>query len=80
MNAAQLRHHLTEILSTANSPMTTSALLTELASRNTSCARPIVVEQVYRGLRILADKGVVQRVNGHPGRAAHWTSTRSTPH
>jgi Fe2+ or Zn2+ uptake regulation protein len=74
VNAEQLRQHLIDALAGADEPMTTSALLAELNARNTSGgARPIVVEQVYRGLRILAGKGLVRRLNGQPGRAAHWT-------
>ncbi|GAB5021507.1 hypothetical protein JHV675_31660 [Mycobacterium avium subsp. hominissuis] len=53
-----------------------------MATLNTGSAvaadRPIVVEEVYRGLRILADQGVVRRVTGQPGRSAHWALTRIT--
>ena len=79
MNAEQLRQHLIDVLAGADEPMTTSALLAELNARNTSGGtRPIVVEQVYRGLRILADQGLVRRVIGRPGRHAHWTPTHIT--
>jgi Fe2+ or Zn2+ uptake regulation protein len=77
VNAEQLRQHLIDALAGADEPMTTSALLAELNARNTSGgARPVVVEQVYRGLRILAGKGLVRRVNGQQGRVAHWTHIR----
>ena len=79
MNAEQLRQRLIDVLAGADEPMTTSALLAELNARNTSGgARPIVVEQVYRGLKILADQGRVRRVTGRPGRHAHWTPTHIT--
>ncbi|ORW10591.1 hypothetical protein [Mycobacterium kyorinense] len=78
MNAEQLRQRLIAALAAAGEPMTTSVLLTTLNTGNTPADRPIVVEEVYRGLRILADQGVVRRVTGQPGRSAHWALTRIT--
>ncbi len=72
MTADELQRELLAVLAAAQAPLTTSTLLAELNGRNASAARPIVIEQVYRALRVLANQGQVRRVRGHPGRAAHW--------
>ncbi|SOJ57023.1 hypothetical protein MSIMFB_04501 [Mycobacterium simulans] len=37
---------------------------------------PVVAEEVYRALVILARRGVVRRVEDQPGRGAHWELIR----
>lgn len=77
MNAEQLRDHLTEVLATASTPMSTSharLAVTEYCRRR---GRPVVAEEVYRALVILARRGVVRRVPDQPGRGAHWELTRN---
>jgi Fe2+ or Zn2+ uptake regulation protein len=79
VNAEQLRQRLVDALAAAAEPITTSVLLATLNTGSAVAAdRPIVVEEVYRGLRILADQGVVRRVTGQPGRSAHWALTGIT--
>lgn len=76
MNAEELRQHLIDELTAADQPVPTSVLLAKLNSGNTFAGRPIVIEQVYRGLSILANHGLVRRVPGHPGRSTRWALTR----
>lgn len=63
MNAEQLRDHLIEVLAGASTPMSTSharLAVTEYCRRR---GRPVVAEEVYRALVILARRG------------AHWELT-----
>lgn len=76
MNAEQLRDQLLEVLAGASEPRTTTQArlaVTECCRRR---GRPVVAEEVYRALVILARRGVVHRVEDQPGRAAHWEVTR----
>jgi Fe2+ or Zn2+ uptake regulation protein len=76
VNAEQLRDQLVEVLATASAPMSTSQArlaVTEYCRRR---GRPVLAEEVYRALVILAWRGVVRRVTDQPGRAAHWELTR----
>lgn len=76
MSAEQLRDQLIEVLAGASAPMSTSQArlaVTEYCRRR---GRPVVAEEVYRALVILARRGVVRRVADQPGRGAHWELTR----
>lgn len=77
VNAEQLREHLVAVLADANQPMSTTQArlaVTEVCRRR---GRPVVAEEVYRALVILARRGVVRRVADQPGRITHW---ELTPH
>ncbi len=68
MNAEQLRDQLLEVLAGASEPMsTTQARLaaTEYCRRR---GRPVVAEEVYRAVVILARRGVVRRRPDGPRR------------
>lgn len=76
MNAEQLRDQLLEVLAGASEPMsTTQARLaaTEYCRRR---GRPVVAEEVYRAVVILARRGVWCAAD-QTGRGAHWELTRS---
>lgn len=76
MNAEQLRDQLVEVLAAASEPMSTSQArlaVTEYCRRR---RRPVVAEEVYRALVVLARRGVVRRVADQPGQGAHWALTR----
>lgn len=76
MNAKQLRDQLLEVLACASKPMSTTharQAVTEYCRRR---GRPVVAEEVYRALVILARRGVARRVADQPGRGAHWELTR----
>ena len=76
MNAEQLRDQLLEVLAGASEPMSTTQArlaVTEYCRRR---GRPVVAEEVYRALVILARRGVVRRGADQPGRSAHWELTR----
>ncbi|WP_142386877.1 hypothetical protein [Mycobacterium hubeiense] len=56
------------MLTSAPGPMTTAALREQLSA---DLARPVVIETVYRGLSLLADRGQVLRVPTR-GRHTQW--------
>ena len=61
MNAEQLRDQLLEVLAGASEPMSTTQArlaVTEYCRRR---GRPVVAEEVYRAVVILARRGVVRR-------------------
>jgi Fe2+ or Zn2+ uptake regulation protein len=73
VNAEQVRDQLSEVLAGASAPMSTSQARLAVTEY---CGRPVVAEEVYRALVILARRGVVRRVADQPGRGAHWELTR----
>jgi hypothetical protein len=76
VNAKQLRDQLLEVLTGASEPMST----TQARQAVTECCRrrglPVVAEEVYHALVILARRGVVHRAADQPRRSAHWELTR----
>ena len=62
MNAEQLRAELVEVLAGASEPMTTSPARIAVTENCRRRGRPVVAEEVYRALVILARRGVVRRV------------------
>lgn len=77
MNAEQLRAELIEVLVGTHEPMTTSATRIALSEQVPGRFRPVVSEEVYRCLLILARQDVVRRVHDQPGRLAHWELTHN---
>jgi hypothetical protein len=77
VNAEQLRDQLVEVLATASAPMSTSQAGLAVTEYCRRCGRPVVAEEVYRALVILARRGVVRHVTDQPGRSAHRELTRS---
>jgi Fe2+ or Zn2+ uptake regulation protein len=76
VNAEQLRDRLIDVLARADAPMSTRQArlaVTECCRRR---GRPMVAEEVYRALVILARRGAVRRVTDQPGREAHRELTR----
>lgn len=76
MNAKQLREQLLEVLSGASEPMSTSHARLAITDYCRRRGRPVLAEEVYRALVVLARRGVVRRVADQPGRGAHWELTR----
>lgn len=76
MNAEQLHDQLVEVLAGASAPMTTSQARLAVTEYYRRRGRPVVAEEAYRALVILARRGVVRRVTDQPSRAAHWELTR----
>lgn len=75
MSAEQLRDNLTEVLADATEPLSTTQARLTVTERCQRRGRPVVAEEVYRALVLLARRGVVRRVNDQPGRGAHWELT-----
>jgi Fe2+ or Zn2+ uptake regulation protein len=76
VNAEQLRDQLIDVLAAADAPVSTRQArlaVTECCRRR---GRPVVAEEVYRVLVILARRGAVRRVSDQAGREAHWELTR----
>lgn len=73
--ADQLRAELIEVLACASGPPTTRAARTAITEQRSQRGRPVVAEDVYRVLQTLRRRGQVRRVNGQPGRHAHWELT-----
>ncbi|WP_101953271.1 hypothetical protein [Mycobacterium intracellulare] len=76
MNAEQLRDHLIEVLAEASQPISTTQARLAVTEACRRRGRPVVAEEVYRALVILARRGVVRRIADQPGRATHWELTR----
>jgi Fe2+ or Zn2+ uptake regulation protein len=69
VNAKQLRDQLLELLAGASEPMSTTQApqaVTEYCRRR---GRPVVAEEVYRALVILARRSVARRVADQPAAA-----------
>lgn len=75
MNAEQLRNDLTEILACSAEPLSTTQARQAVTERCQRRGRPVVAEEVYRALAILARRGVVRRISDQPGRSTHWELT-----
>ncbi|WP_459979969.1 hypothetical protein, partial [Mycobacterium avium] len=67
---------LTEVLAGATEPLSTTQARLAVTERRQRRGRPVVTEEVYRALVILARRGVVRRVTDQPGRSTHWELTR----
>lgn len=79
MNAEQLRDSLLEVLAEASEPVSTTQARLAVTGTRRRGRRPVVTEEVYRALVILAQRGAVRRVGERPGRAAHWELTPGHP-
>jgi hypothetical protein len=77
--ADQLRAELVEVRAAARGPTTTRAARIAITEQRGERGRPVVSEDVYRALQTLVRHGVVRRVDGQPGRHAHWELTQK-PH
>lgn len=75
MNAEQLRDYLLEVLAEASEPLSTTQARLAVTETRRRGRRPVVTEEVYRALVILAQRGAVRRVADRPGRTAHWELT-----
>lgn len=78
VNAEQLRDQLVEVLAGTSEPMSTTQARIAVAEACRRHGRPVVAEEVYRALVVLARRGVVRRVADRPGHSARWELTR--PH
>jgi hypothetical protein len=76
VNAEQLRNHLLEVLEGADAPMSTTQARLAVTEYCRRLGRPVVAEEVYRALVILARRGQVCRAANPPGRSTHWKLTR----
>ncbi|WP_156671156.1 MULTISPECIES: hypothetical protein [unclassified Mycobacterium] len=75
MSAEQLRAELLDVLTNATEPLSTTQARLAVTERCQRRGRPVVAEEVYRALVILARRGLVRRVTDQPGRRAHWELT-----
>lgn len=75
MNAEQLRDCLVEVLAGATEPLSTTQARVAVTQRCRRAGRPVIAEEVYRALVILARRGVVRRAADQPGHSAHWELT-----
>lgn len=75
VNAAQLGDYLLEVLAEASEPLSTTQARLAVTEAHRRSGRPVVTEEVYRALVILAQRGAVRRVADRSGRAAHWELT-----